>query len=405
MAIAAVLLVFAGLLAWYSVCSYELAMHSPMGAFSARFFPGQLILEGNARYHALDMAGAEKYYTEAIVSGPIYIDAWIDLAAALTVSGNSDEARRILRIISPSLASISTWKMQELDLADVLGEKDYFERCYNYILAYLPNRVQEASLLGSQFWGGWAKVAPHVSPSNRSRLLSVLMDNRQPEAAVDLFRLIEASGPKLEGKDELRVCDFFLSNNRMKEAKAAWRLWRKKDASDASILYDGGFKEPPLNTAFGWRIPQNPDAAVARESGDACSGGSCSGGSCLHVHFKGSANLGCDFAAQIVPVEPGKTYRLEFWRKGEKLTTDQGVFVSVSGFQGPGPSVSGPSVAGDSPWKEETLQFVTPAGCEAVMVHVRRNESLMFDNKIEGDYWLKGANIKAKSLSVAGRNA
>ena len=34
------------------------------------------------------------------------------------------------------------------------------------------------------------------------------------------------------------------------------------------------------------------------------------------------------------------------------------------------------------------LDVPVPLGCEAIIVQLRRKESLMFDNKISGDYWL-----------------
>ena len=34
-----------------------------------------------------------------------------------------------------------------------------------------------------------------------------------------------------------------------------------------------------------------------------------------------------------------------------------------------------------------------PSGCEAIVLQVHRNESLMFDSKISGDYWLDGVEL------------
>ena len=62
---------------------------------------------------------------------------------------------------------------------------------------------------------------------------------------------IEVTNAPLEEKDQLRFCDFLISNDRIKEAKSVWHLWRK---NDLSLIDDRGFEAEPLNTAFGWRF-------------------------------------------------------------------------------------------------------------------------------------------------------
>jgi hypothetical protein len=159
---------------------------------------------------------------------------------------------------------------------------------------------------------------------------------------------------------------------------------------DAPLIDDGSFEKAPLNTAFGWRFRDNPDVLLERETGS-----SCSGSSCLHVHFKGATNVGCDLVHQVVPVKPDTSYCLSFLRRSSNLTTDSGVFLAVKGFNRDKPSVASEPVLGNSPWKEEKIEFTAPAGCEAVVLYVRRNESLKMDNKISGDYWLCSLQLRA----------
>lgn len=232
-ALAIVLLALSGCLLWYSVCTYKISGQNParLGDFAARFFPEAQVLNGHSRYLALDLAGAEESYKKAIFAGPSFIDAWIGLARVQIVNGQNEQARKTLGIIAPTLTSISTWKLDELLFAYCLHDEQYFEQCYNYILSYLPDRVPEASLTASQFWGGWQEAVLHVFSWNRSVLLIVLMDRREVDAAVVLFKIMEEEGSHLEENDQLRFCDFLISNDRIKEAKAVWRLWRKKDVS------------------------------------------------------------------------------------------------------------------------------------------------------------------------------
>ena len=382
------LLALSGCLLWYSMSTYKLSGQNRLGDFSAQFFPKARIQDGLSMELALNHAEAAEFFRKAILEGPCFIDAWMGLARACVAEGHVDEARKILKIVSPALSSISTWKWQELLLAYDLADEQYFERCLNYILSYLPDRTDKAGLLASRFWGDWDVVIPHVSRENRPVFLYTLIDQKQADAAIALFKVIESEGPQLGEKEGIRLCEFLISNDRLKEAKAAWGLIRKEDAP---LIDDGSFEKSPLDMAFGWRFRSDPGVTVERAAGSPCQGNSC-----LHIHFKGTGNIGGGLAWQIVPVRPESSYCLSFVRKSGSLTTDCGVFLSIDGYRNGKLDIATKPALGDSPWTKEKVEFRTPAGCEAVVLHVRRNESLKLDNKISGDYWLGSVELVEK---------
>ena len=388
-ALAIFLTVLSGCLLWYSIWTYRISGKNPtgLGDFTAGFFPEAQVLNGHSRYLALDPAGAAECYKKAILAEPSLIDAWIGLARVQIVDENKQEAHKTLDIIAPAIDSISTWKWQELLFAYDLHDELYFEKCYNFILSYLPHYIKEASWLSSRFWGGWEEVVPHVFSCNYPAFLIELMDSKQPDAALALFQTMEKEGTHREEKNQLRFCDFLISSDRLKEAKSVWRLWRK---NDGSLIHDGGFETEPLNIAFGWRFQTGPDFIVERTTGSVFSGNSC-----LHVRFKGTGNINSEFVYQIVPVSPETAYTLRFVRKSSNLTTDRGVFLTVSGYKNEFKTTS-EQVLGDSPWKEDKIEFSVPAGCEAIVLRVLRDESLKMDNKISGDYWLDSVELMEK---------
>ncbi len=385
-AIAIFLTVLSGCLLWYSICTYKISGKEAtgLGDFAAGFFPEALVLNGHSRYLVLDPSGAAEYYKKAILTEPSLIDAWIGLVRVQIAIGNKQEARKTLEIIAPAIESISTWKWQELLFAYDLRDELYFEKCFNFILSYLPDHIKEAGWLSSRFWGGWEEIVPHVLSCNYPVFLSELMYWKQPDAALALFNIMEKKGVHWEEKDQLRFCDFLIANDRLKEAKIVWRLLEK---NDISLIHDGGFEAEPLDMAFGWRFSSDPDFIVERTTV-----GAYSGGSCLHVHFKGTRNINSDLACQIVPVSPGAAYTLRFVRKSSSLTTDRGVFLMVSGYKNEFKTTS-EQVLGDCPWKEDKIEFSVPAGCEAIVLRVRRDESLKIDSKISGDYWLDSVEL------------
>ena len=375
-------------LLWYSICTYRISGKTPssIGDFSAGFFPDAQLLNGLSRSQALDSTGAAECYKRAIFEEPSLLDAWMGLIQVRIEEGRQEEASRLLAVIAPALASVSTWKWRELLFAYDLRDERNFEQCFNYILSWLPHRLTDAGWIGARFWGGWQEVLPHVYPSNRPVFLHVLMDMQQVDASVALSKVMEKEGAAWDEQDALRLCDFLISNDRVKEAKAIWRRWIKNGSSP---VQDGRFENQPLNRAFGWRFNNtDPHATVERLSGPACSESSC-----LHIHFKGTGNPGCDLVSQLVPVEPATSYCLRFIEKSRNLTTDRGVFVVISAYRHGVLNVSSEPALGDSPWKDEKICFEVPVGCEAILLQVRRDESLKFDNRISGDYWLGSVEL------------
>jgi hypothetical protein len=68
----------------------------------------------------------------------------------------------------------------------------------------------------------------------------------------------------------------------------------------------------------------------------------------------------------------------------------------VSGYKDEAFKLTSEQVLGDSPWKEEKIEFTAPVGCEAIVLRVHRKESLKMDNKISGDYWLDSVELIEK---------
>lgn len=346
-----------------------------------------MLIDGKMKYYfALDPPSAAESYKNAILAEPSLLDAWMALAQAEIARGHRGEAERIFGIISPTLFSISSWKWEELLLAFDLQDEKHFRHCFNYILSNLPHRVREASWLGARYWGGWKEVLPRLSSSNYRVFLTQVMAAGEVATALALWEKIEAENSGITEKDRLQFCEFLIAHDRLLEAKNIWKLWKRDDFSSVT---DGGFELQPLNTAFGWHIPSSSDVIVERTTDQPYAGKSC-----LHLHFKGTTNIYLNSVYQIVPVQPQARYELRFARKSRNLTTDRGVFVEISGYKCKGLSVSSQPILGTSPWAEEEMEFVTPEGCEAVLLRVCRRESLKFDNKISGDYWLDAVELR-----------
>ncbi|MCU0574175.1 MAG: hypothetical protein MUC41_14435 [Syntrophobacteraceae bacterium] len=384
------LLGLGGIFLAYAVMSLQFSRNDPApdaGRLPASLHPEAWAQEGHRRYYVdLDADAASDFYRGAILSNPLLIRAWLALAEIEMVTGREPEGRRVLETLAPFLDRVSTWKWKELLLAFEIRDEAYFERCFNFVLHRLPNRAREACYLAGSLWNGWAGTLPHVAAENREVFLKELMRAKEVEVALSLwYELVaQAGGPSQDL--HLRFSEFLLSQKRLREAK---EVWGGTLGGEAFGVFDGGFEGPPLGQSFGWRWTRQADVAVER-SMEAPHEGS----TCMHLRFKGTRNVAFHHVHQIVPVDGGGDYILSFARRSRNLTTDQGVALEVNGYGCKGLNQRSEPVLGSSPWQKEELLFSVPEGCEAAVIRIVRKESLKFDSKISGDYWLDGLSLK-----------
>lgn len=383
-ALSMVLLGVASSLLGYGICSHRIDVMDlafQKSCILADFFPESWVLRGHAAYYEdLDSRRAGECYRKAVSILPLQVDAWFDLARSEAERGNEREAREVLDLLSPLLSRVSTWKWQEFLLANDMHDEERFASCMNFVFNRLPHRLEEASYLSRQFYGDYASVLPHLEKESYPVFLRQLMRANEVDVALSLWQTMEKDSDAVDSKLKLQFCQFLLGHKKLVMAK---RVWKSCVGQDSTAIHDGEFHAEPLNTAFGWRRSACPEAVVERSMEAPYSGSSC-----LHLHFRGTQNIAFRHLSQIVPVEAGQTYRLRFAEKSRNLTTDQGIFLQVSGYGCSGLNVQSEPVLGTMPWRRSELEVPVPQGCEAVLLQVVRKESLKFDSKLAGDYWL-----------------
>ena len=115
----------------------------------------------------------------------------------------------------------------------------------------------------------------------------------------------------------------------------------------------------------------------------------------LKIIFEGKENISFSHLYQIAPVDPLKTYRLTYAWQSEDISTDQGPFIDITGYDRQGLYFKGPMILGTHDWKKEYIEFLVPNDCNAVVIRLRRRASHRFDNKIAGTLWLDNFELEA----------
>jgi hypothetical protein len=268
--------------------------------------------------------------------------------------------------------------------------EDLFRRRINFMLARGLQTTATLNLLDARY-GEAAQALAALDPANHAAYLAWLIRwNRLPAARQTWARLAAAGPPDEE--IALKYLHFLISK---KEIQAALEI---RPSAGGAGMTNGDFEKAPNSRGFDWRLGTSRERLwQAKHAPGQGRGGSAA----LEVRFYGLANLSYNHLYQIVPVTPGVPQRVTFWWRALRLTTDQGPFVEVQGYDGPGFRQTGPMLTGSAGWRREVIEFTPPPGCRAVSVRLRRRPSNRFDNRIKGTLWLDDFRLEALPAGTA----
>lgn len=334
---------------------------------------------GRQAWMTLNAASAADYFRRAVSQDSLNIAAWLRLAEVESALGNDDKARAILAYMNTRVANVFRWKWPQLLLARELGMDDIFFRNINYLIAR-DKKVQDAfQLLDGCLGGDTAAAVKVLHQDSLSPYLQWLMRwNRVDDTYAVWRKMVEIDQP--DSDITPRYVHFLVGHKRIKLAEQIWQ-----PHSGSNGITNAGFETEITRLGFDWRFwGNNKGLWEIRQVKTPIHAGS----QALKVSFAGRENISFHHLYQIVPVEPLERYRLSFAWRSWRIGTDQGPFVEISGYDCKGMYQKSPMIDGTNDWQTETIEFVTPEGCEAVLVRLRRLPSNRFDSKISGTVWL-----------------
>ncbi len=164
-----------------------------------------------------------------------------------------------------------------------------------------------------------------------------------------------------------------LAKEAYEEAFEIWKVDHQTTGPpNAPQIYDGGF-EGSLSfedTGFGWRVPRVLQATkLSLDSSSAQSGAQS-----LRVEFEGDSNPGAILFAQLILLEPGKTYKVNFAARSQELVTG-GPPIMVVHDASSDQRVLGRSPAlskGTTGWEPISFVFTTLPTTRAGLLSLRR---------------------------------
>ncbi|MEN8692540.1 MAG: hypothetical protein AB1Z20_20940, partial [Desulfobacterales bacterium] len=299
--------------------------------------------------------------------------------------GHTAISRDILMFASGLTEGVSRWKWPQILLARELGVDDILYHNTNYLLSHRLLTQDALQLLHMQFGGDVTAVTTVLDPENLVLYLDWLMRWGMTENSLVVWQKIRENG-KPDAEIGLQYAHFLLDKKRIAESISVWQEYISLEG-----MTNGGFESDITQRGFDWRHWGDKDAKWAIER---VNQGAYEGSYALRISFAGRQNISFQNIYQIVPVSPLERLRLSYAWKSDGITTDQGPYIEITGYDQNGLSQSGPMITGTHKWREESIEFRPPAGCRAAVVRVHRRPSHRFDSKIKGSLWLDNFRLE-----------
>jgi hypothetical protein len=380
---------------------YENYAFTSAEAGKLKNFPDAQYAYGMRAWSRGDAENASQFFQQALSEDPFYVDAWLRLAESEAALSHSEKSRNILIFIDDMASGVYRWQWPQMLLARDLGMDDVFLKNANDLLGHRKLTQDTLQLLDFHYGADTAAVVDVLQAENRVLYLQWLMRwGRVDDTGTVWQRIVKEGAPD---PDVVLQYTHFLVEK--KKILAARDIWHKFNGTEG--MTNAGFENEITRRGFDWRYWEDKKAnwEIRRDSTSAAEDSYM-----LRIWFAGEENIAFHHLYQIVAVNPLQPYRLSYGWKSKWITTDQGPFVEIYGYDQKGLYHKGPMITGTNLYRTETLEFTPPEDCHAVVVRLRRTPSHRFDSKIAGTLWLddfKLEKLEAQSsmLKAEGNNA
>ena len=338
------------------------------------------------------------YYRRSIALNPLQAGAWTELSRAYHMSGKDSDAEQALEravVLSPNDPGLM-WDAGTFWLMN--GKIDKAFGAFRKYLLIDPGFQTMVYDLSWKVQPDNAYILKNLVPGTYdylSKYLAYLISSKKADEAQAVWKTLDQGS--LQRGDFISYVNFLITSGLYDQADAVWKEITGKingipKEESASLLWNYGFENEPLNGGFDWRIRETEGVNVFLDESVHMTGRRS-----LGVLFDGKHNPDIAFASQIVRVIPGTAYLLRGSIKTDALTTTNGIFLQVVGHKCTGLDRRSDVITGTTFWREVSLEFEAPASCSAVFVMARRERSNKLDNKIEGTAWLDGITLRQQA--------
>jgi len=338
------------------------------------------------------------YYRRAVQLNPRSPFYKLDLASALEIAGNNDEADsefRAAQAAYPISAEVS-WKYGNFLLRQNRMSEAYAEihRAVMVDPKLIPLAVSRAWHSDPNTRVLLDQVLPDTSDAYAGAL-SYLVGEQDSTAALEVWHRLISKDPHTDWKRAFPLTDLLVAQEKFEEAGAVWQQAIAGDSGSAprytgnSLVYDGGFERDIAGGGFGWRQKDVTGADFDIDTEEKHTGNRS-----VRLIFDGTKNLLYEDLFQFVLVSPGTRYRFQGFLRANQISSESGMrFEIVDPKHQQGLDASTRNETGTLPWTLEQADFTTGPQTHLILIRLARRPSERLDNKLRGTVWVDDVSL------------
>ena len=348
-----------------------------------------------------DPAGAVADFQKAVARVPLSATYWTDLASAYESIGNLPLAREAFnraRAAYPASALVA-WSYGNFLLRRDDNDSGFAQ--INHAVRADPSLAMPAV---SQAWHKTQDanvLLNQVLPATQDayfQAIDFMAASGQATAALAIWRRLLSIGKPVELRRSIPFIEFLIESDREEDTNRVWREalaaagLPHNEPTNQSLIWNGDFARDFLNGGLDWRWNSPLGASIGFDAPPPSSEGRS-----LRLDFSGGANLDLSEPLQFVPVEPSHSYHFHAVLRTEGITTENGLFFSMGDPHHGAPVVSTESFTGSHSWTPAEVDYSTGPQTHFLVVQVRRSQSRMFENKLNGTVWIGDVSLTPSS--------
>ncbi len=351
------------------------------------------VVEYQAQFEAASsnpvrLAKSAGIYRTLLYRDPANPYRWCDLAEALQLTGETEQARKAIERaialgpgIPPVQARAGNFYYQTGDVAAAVSS-------YRTVLSLVHDYDSIIFMTLGRLGLTPEDVVARALPKERvtgANYLAFVMNSGSPKDTDAVWSWLRAN--KLaDDPIAARYIDYLLRKEASSKAALVWADYtgeRRGDYLRPNMVYNGVFKNPPTPSRLDWQIQplEGVEAGIDADDG---------GNRQLHIQFAGKSNVNYGHVSQVVCLSPGR-YRFRARVRSEGLTTNKGVQFFIGDPSGRF-QWSTEAIMGTHPWAWIDQELIVPPSQFQTLQIVRRL-SEKIENKIEGSIWIQSVSI------------
>jgi tetratricopeptide (TPR) repeat protein len=351
-----------------------------------------------------DPAGAVADFQKAVARVPLSAAYWMDLASAYESTGNIPLAREAFdraRAAYPASALVAwgygNFLLRQGDDASGFAQINHAMQADPSLalpaVSQAWHKTQDANVLLKQ-----------VLPADQDayfQAIDFMAANGQPAAALVIWERLLTLGKPVELQRSVPLLEFLIQSDRAEDARRVWREalaaagLPHNEPANQSLIWNGDFARDFLNGGLDWRWSFPFGASIGFDTPPPSSGGRS-----LRLDFSGGANLDLTEPREFVPVEPSRSYHFHATLKTEGITTESGVLFLISDPHHGVAVMTTENLTGTHTWTPVDVDFATAPVTHFLLVQLRRSQSRLFENKLNGTAWIGDVSLTPNSAEA-----